>query len=467
MGDFTFFGFGGLSSEKVKADYDSIKWKSGGERFPSNFVANTGMAGITHSISLGRNSTLKSAVGYSVTKNSDREKFVENDYSLTETYRDSYQTNKLTITSTLYHRLNNRHNFRIGVIGNLINFNYYRREREALNQPLKESINTQDNTQTIQGFAQWQYRISNDFTLNAGAHYLRLMYNDKSSIEPRASLKWDISRKSSLAIGYGLHSQVQGLGVYFAKTNNPDGSVNYPNKDLDFTKSQHIVLSYNYLIARNLRLKTELYYQHLFNVPVSPDPTSTFSTLNIVEDYVTNPLANIGKGKNYGVEISLERYLQNNFYLTLSNSFYQSKYTAADGVERNTRFNGDYIITLIGGKDFVNEQKRRTYGINIKTIYAGGLRDTPIDLDASRQNGYTVYREDQAFSLQNPAYFRTDLRVSVKWNRRHLTSTLSLDIQNLTNRLNVYNQYFSKDDNRIVTSYQTGFIPVLNYKVEF
>ena len=79
MGDFTFFGFGGLSSEKVTADYDSLKWKAGGERFPSNFVANTGMAGITHSISLGRNTTLKSAVGYSVTKNSYREKYIEND----------------------------------------------------------------------------------------------------------------------------------------------------------------------------------------------------------------------------------------------------------------------------------------------------------------------------------------------------------------------------------------------------
>jgi hypothetical protein len=44
-------------------------------------------------------------------------------------------------------------------------------------------------------------------------------------------------------------------------------------------------------------------------------------------------MENGGKGKNYGVEISLERYLKDNFYLTLSNSFYQSKYTAKDGVK--------------------------------------------------------------------------------------------------------------------------------------
>jgi hypothetical protein len=182
---------------------------------------------------------------------------------------------------------------------------------------------------------------------------------------------------------------------------------------------------------------------------------------------VVDPLENKGTGRNYGVEVSLERYLQHNFYLTLTNSIYQSKYTAADGVERNTRFNGNYIVTFIAGKDFESFLKSKTFGINIKTIYAGGLRTTPIDMTASAQKGYTVFDEQLAYSLQNPAYFRTDLRVSVKWNRKHFTSTLSLDFQNLTNRLNVYNQWYDETENKIVTNYQTGIIPVLNYKIEF
>jgi hypothetical protein len=151
----------------------------------------------------------------------------------------------------------------------------------------------------------------------------------------------------------------------------------------------------------------------------------------------------------------------------LSNSIYQSKYTALDGVERNTRFNGNYIITLIGGKDFVSDNKKKTFGVNIKTIYAGGLRTTPIDFAASQAKGYTVFDEYNAYSLQNPNYFRTDLRVSMKWNRRKLTSTLSLDIQNVTNRLNVYNEYYNEEENKIKYNYQMGIIPVLNYKIEF
>ncbi|KAK6021514.1 RNA polymerase sigma-70 factor, partial [Ostertagia ostertagi] len=138
-------------------------------------------------------------------------------------------------------------------------------------------------------------------------------------------------------------------------------------------------------LAKNTQLKAELYYQRLFNVPIATHDTSTLSALNVEYEYITDPLVNKGKGRNYGVEISLERYLQNNFYFTLSNSIYQSKYTAADGVERNTRFNGNYIVTLLSGKDFIIERKSKTIGVNIKSIYAGGLRTTPIDLEASRQ----------------------------------------------------------------------------------
>lgn len=136
-------------------------------------------------------------------------------------------------------------------------------------------------------------------------------------------------------------------------------------------------------------------------------------------------------------------------------------------MERNTRFNGNYLVTLIAGKDFLHERKSKIFGVNLKTIYAGGLRTTPIDFAASQQQGYTVFQEKEAYTLQNAAYFRADIGISMKWNRKKLTSTLSLDIQNVTNRLNVFGQWYDEEKNKIVTSYQTGLIPILNYKIEF
>jgi len=469
MGTFTLFGFAGLSSQKIKPERDSSKWEDQSDRSPSDFLSNTAVSGITHSILPGSKTNLKSAVALSYNESGYDENYVERDLSLSKSYKDSYKTTKLTVSSTLNHRLNNKNIFRTGVIANFIYFSYYQLSKENgnPNAVLREVINTKDQTQTMQAFAQWQYKPLNKLSLNAGLHYLQLLYNNTYSVEPRASVKWDMNRKNTFALGYGLHSQVQALGVYFAELKNGAGQTSYPNKQLELTKSHHFVFSHSLLLGPNLRLKTELYYQFLFDVPVNARDTNTFSTLNIQGDYITDPLVNTGKGRNYGIELSLEKYLSDNLYYMVNYSWYQSKYTASDGIERNTRFNGNYVSTLVAGKDFIVPGKPKTYGFNIKTIFAGGMRTTPIDVEKSKQEDHTIYKMKEAFTLQNDAYFRTDIGVNMKWNRKRHTSTLSLDIQNVSNRLNIYNQSYDRDKGTIVTNYQNGLIPVLNYKVEF
>jgi hypothetical protein len=467
LGTFTIFGFGGLSDQKYDAKKDSLKWETKDDRYNGKFVSNTGMTGITHSILFDSKLNIKSGISYSKTNTGYDADYLGNDYSLSKSYTDRFKTNKLILNTTLNYKFNNRLNVRAGYIANFIGYNFYRLSRKTETDPLEVLLNTSGNTSTQQAFAQWQYKPSNNITINVGVHYFRLLHNNSSATEPRLSAKWTINNKSSIAAGYGLHSQMQTLNVYFAEQKDGNGKVTMPNKNLGLTKAHHYVLSYNYRLAKNLQAKAELYYQQLYNVPVSVYDSSTLSTLNIQSEYLTDPLENTGKGRNYGVEISLERYLQNNFYLTFSNSFYQSKYTAKDRIERNTRFNGNYISTIIAGKEFVNERKSKTVGISVKTIVAGGFRNTPIDIAASRQRGYTIYKEKEAYSLQNPAYFRTDLRLSIKCNRRYFTSTLSLDIQNITNRLNVFSQSYDSEKNKVITNYQNGLIPILNYKIEF
>jgi hypothetical protein len=466
-GNFSLFGFGGLSSQHTKALLDSVKWNGKADRFNEKFISNTGAAGLTHSILLDDKTNLRSVVALSYNKINDNVLYIEDDYSLSNEYLDNFKTKKWTVTSTLNHKFSTRSTLRAGAIANFIDFNYFQKSKAHENAPLNEVINSKDATQTVQGFAQWQYKPFNLLTLNVGAHYLELLYNHTKAIEPRASVKWQVDKNNSIAIGYGGHSQVQALGVYFAQTKSADGKISYPNKDLGLTRAHHYILSYQHSFSRNLAVKAEAYYQQLYKVPVSISDTNTFSVLNIQSEYITDPLANDGKGRNYGLELSVEKYLSNNFYYTVSTSLYQSKYTAKDGVERDTRFNGNYIANLVAGKEIISSNKLKTFGINIKTIYAGGLRNTPVDVDRSVQEGYAIFRQKEAFTEQNPNYFRTDLRVSMKWNRSRLTSTLSLDIQNLSNRQNVQGMYFDSEKGKMVTAYQAGIIPVLNYKIEF
>lgn len=465
-GSFTLFGFNGRSDQLYDADKDSSKWEDRSDRYSFNFFSHASMNGMTHTIK-GNKWNLKTGIGLSGTRTGFKEHMFMDDLSEVPTWLDKYNTRKWVLNSTLNYKFSRQLLLRAGIIGTLIKYTVNQSRPDHEGEPLKQRVNTAGNSSMQQAFAQAQFRPSEKITLQAGMHYLRVAHNNSTAAEPRASVKWTINKRSGLAFGYGLHSQAQTWGLYFVQQEQPDGSIVLPNKNLGLTRAHHYVLSYNYRLAPNLQLRTELYYQYLFNVPVSVYDSSTLSALNIEYNYLSDPMINKGRGRNQGLEISIERYLHNNFYLTLTNSLYQSKYKALDGIERNTRFNGNHISTLIAGKDFVNERKSKTIGLHIKTIYAGGLRNTPIDAVASAAAGYAVYYEKQAFSLKNPDYFRTDIRASIKWNRRRVTSTLSLDIQNVSNRQNIFGQGWDKDKNKIVTYYQMGLLPILNYKIEF
>ncbi len=467
LGDFNLFSFGGLSDQTYALKKDSSKWETEFDRYSGRFASNTGMWGVTHSINLGKKSLLKSALGYSITNNTDEQNYVQGDYSVIKAYNQKYITNKLTFTSTLNHRFNARLFLRSGMIGSLIHFNFKEEGRVTLTDPLITMVNTKKSTQTVQAYSHLQYKINENITFNGGLHYIHLLYNHTNSVEPRASIKWDISKKQSLAFGYGKHSQIQSYGIYFAMASNANGESYYPNKNLGLTKANHFIVSHNYSLNKNLKIKTEVYYQALYNVPVSLSTLNTFSALNTQFDYIREPLSNKGKGRNYGLEISIEKYLSNHLYYALSSSWYQSKYTASNNKEYNTRYNGNQIINLNAGKDFVSKNKRRALGIGGRFVYAGGYRTTPIDLVSSQQKGETIYYQNQAYTNQLPYYLRGDIRISMKWNRKKVTSTLSIDIQNVSNRKNVYDHFYDVKSNSIKTYYQTGLIPVLNYKLEF
>lgn len=464
-GQFTVFGFNGWNSQDFPLEKDPSKWEEEWNRYGGRYRGATNANGITHSIALSPRTRLKTALINSIQESTGDQQYVENPDKIINAYREKFDTRKWTFSTTLNSQLTRKQALRAGLIVQQIDFNYLQRSRENNQAPVEERINVKDQTQLVQAFAQWQYKPTSQMVVTGGLHYQELMLNHSRAIEPRVGLQWNPDAQNSFGFGYGLHSQAQIMGVYFARTKINDELIQ-PNKDLGFTRSHHLVGSYTRQLGKGLRLRTELYYQFLFNVPVSVYDTSTVSTLNIGENYVLDPLTNKGRGRNYGVEISLEKQLRNNFYFLFSNSFYQSKYTAADGVERNTRYNGANANTLTIGKEFIHPGKQRSFAANVKIIYAGGFRDTPLDEAATLELGYAKYRETEAFTIQNPAFFRTDIRLSMKWNATRMTHVLSLDVQNLTNRQNVYAKYYDSVKGGIQTAYQAGIIPVIAYRLE-
>jgi len=175
----------------------------------------------------------------------------------------------------------------------------------------------------IQPFAQWQFRINEKTTLNTGIHSQFFTLNNTYAIEPRAGIKYQIGKKTSIAFAYGLHNQLAPNRLFFRQLTDDsgntivdsEGNAVIPNRDLEMTRSNHFVIALDQNIGPNTRLKIETYYQLIDNAPVQ-NITTYYSVLNYGANYdliFPDTLINNGTGQNYGVELTLERFLNNGF----------------------------------------------------------------------------------------------------------------------------------------------------------
>lgn len=470
LGTFTVFGFGGISNQTTAAEKDTVKWREDDfTRLNTKFYSNTGAIGITNTRLFQNQSYLKTALVFSGVENGYSQEKMHLDFDgFTREYEQVFSQTKVTLSTTYTKKISARSNIRSGFILNQLGYNLAQKDNEDTTV-LIPRIQVKGSTQTAQVFFQWNYKLSEKLTTNVGLHYFQLFLNNSNSLEPRASLKYEFNPRNNITFGYGLHSQLQPIGVYFAQSQASDGTYTRPNKDLALSKAHHVVLGYDWSINSYSHIKTEVYYQHLFNVPISRDTASTYSILNATDGFATDPLTNKGLGRNYGLELTYERFMHRNLYYLVSASLYDSKYQTAKGQWFNTRFNTNYALTITAGKEWTLSEKRksRVIGFNLKSVYVGGMRYTPIDLNASIAKGETVFEDSKTFEEKNPDYYRLDIRISLKRNYKKVTGTLALDIQNTINRKNVGGQYFDVNTGKIKYWYQAPLIPVLSYRLEF
>lgn len=450
------WGIGGISTSKVNDD----DWNE-------TFKSNRGMVGVNYLRYINSKSYMENVVSYSAT--SQTGDFY--DKNIDATYQQKFVNQALRLSSLYNYKINARNTVRLGVIINHLDFNLYDKDNE--DGPYEINVDRKGNTQLFQAYAQWKSRLTPTVTLNAGLHGMLLALNNRYSIEPRVGLKWAVAPRSTVSFGAGLHSKTESISTYFAQVKVSDDKTDLLNKNLKLTKSAHLVAGYEFRPTASWRVLAETYYQHHYNIPIGPANTTTpyllhNSQLNEISGFVSDSLTSDGKGRSYGLELTVEKSLTAGIYLMSTTSLYQSKYTGRDGIERDSRFNGKYVQNFLAGKEWrVGKNKTNIFAANIKLLAAGGNRTTPIDLEKSREKGRTERDWSKSYSEQLPAYFRTDLRVSYTKNKKRATSTISLDIQNVTNRLNAFDRYYNKKEDRVKLITQTGMLPILNYRLEF
>jgi hypothetical protein len=469
-GTFSVWGVGGLSFIALYDSHmDSTKlnlYDQGG--YDTQYGTRTGMTGFTHSYSF--NSTTYSKFNLTVTGMQNfiqQDSFSRSDHSFWRNYGSDFRQVKVSANYYLLKKFNSKNTLKSGffITDNFVSLHDSANYSVIYFRKIRDITTT---TWLLQAYSQWQHKFSDRVTLNTGIHTQLLTLNNTYSIEPRVGIRFQTGEETAISLGGGMHSQMQSVFMYFNQTRLPDGSYILTNKHLDFSKAIHAVVAFDYNFSKNFRMKSEVYYQYLYSIPTLTS-YPTYSGLNEGADFGApgiDSLQNNGTGRNYGVELTVEKFYSKGYYFLVTTSLYKAFFTPGDNIERQTAFSGNYCVNVLGGKEFKLNTKN-TLAFDLKMNSSGGKRYVPIDLAASGLVGYAVYDYNHAYQDRYSGYFRMDGKIGWIHNGKHVTQQLSVEFLNFTNNKNVFEKDYNAQLNTVTTSYQTGLLVVPSYKVSF
>ncbi|MES2847829.1 MAG: TonB-dependent receptor plug domain-containing protein, partial [Bacteroidota bacterium] len=470
-GTFSIFGLGGESHihfEPESQGKDNLYSSNDGTQRDRNFKSLSGVVGLSHLYFYNSNTSAKTTFAVSGFSSRYDEAIVEENKANKPAFYRKNDLVKYSLSHTFNKKINSKNQFAAGVVADINKLKLYQDYIRDGDSTLSNLLDVNETAVLLKGFASLAHRFTDKLSTNIGVYVQDFTVNNSISVEPRWNIRYQLKPNQSISFGAGLHSQAQPLEVYFYQSRNNAGQAILTNKELDFVKSAQAALGYDINITKYFRLKTELYGQYIYNTAVEKTPSS-FSMLNAGSDFgfpdKTN-LVNNGKGYNYGIELTAERFLHKGFYYLLTVSLFESKYKGSDNVWRNTAFNSNYVVNVLGGKEWKLNTKT-TFGIDTKLTVTGGQRYKPFDVDASESAGYIVYKDNEAYSLQNDTYIRWDLKFSYTRNLRKVTQKWYIDLQNLTNRENIYIRTLNPKTGVESQINQMGLFPNINYQITF
>ena len=215
-----------------------------------------------------------------------------------------------------------------------------------------------------------------------------------------------------------------------------------------------------------MRLKTEVYYQHIYDVPGQAN--TSYSLINFNQDYALHKeLINNTIGRNFGIDVTLERFLNRNYYYLLTASLFDAKYKAGDNLWRNTRYNKKYVLNALFGKEFFFKNNSRVLDVNARVSVTGGERFTPILESQSIANNMIMNDENRAFESSFPTLVYADFTLNYRINHRKSSSVFSLQMKNIFGAPIYEGHNYNFQTKQIELSKSTLVIPNLSYKIEF
>ncbi|MCF7826553.1 MAG: TonB-dependent receptor [Candidatus Marinimicrobia bacterium] len=461
-GKFTIWGLNSWDLNEEYEEADSSLWTFSWDRMAYDLKMGMSVIGMTHKMLLSDKAYIHSSLAQTEQSSSMQMYRLDDSMNLQDNYLSENSTGTTTLSSYLNTRLNQKHTNRTGLILNCLYYNFD--QQAAINNtlPLTRLVKQDDSANLLQAYTQSRIRLNSSLTLNTGFHLQYFSTNEELSFEPRLGLTWNMGPTKSLSLGYGNHSQLEELRIYFIDVN---GSK--PNEGLKLSRAHHLVMAYQQQLSINTRVKIEPYFQAAYNVPVIQD--SSFSMLNFTQDLTFNsPLVNEGQGHNYGIDLTLERFLTKDMYYLLTTSIFESKYTGGDGVERNTRYATGYVINGLVGKEYrLGRTRENMLGVSLKLKLAGGARRSPANNARTVAAQEIITDEYRAFEKQDPSQALLDISITYRKNKASYSSVWALQLMNALGSTTVsyYDYDYKLNEAKLIE--EAVVVPSLSYKIEF
>lgn len=444
----TFSFWGTALTDKIKPEINSPEaWEYRDDAKDSRMKQTAAAAGISHRYFF-KDATLKTTLAATYSQTDAWEDVYDFDMNLSPYLDFKSQYTNLVLTSSFDKKYSSSHTNKTGFTLTHMKYDMDFDLAPWYTKPMERISEGKGNTNLLSAYSSSLFALSDRVSATLGVNGQFLTLNNTWTIEPRAAVRWQASSRSSLGFAYGLHSRMEKMDVYFVKTQATDGQL--VNKELDFTKTHHISLSYNYKVSDDMNLKFEPYFQCLYDVPVMAD--SSYSVLNRSTFYVKDALVNKGKGRNYGVDVTFEKYMTRGLYYMVTASVFNSTYSGGNGVWYDTKFNRNYVLNGLAGKEWMTgRNKQDVFGVNLKLTLQGGDRYSPVDEQAmlAHPDKEAQYDETRAYSQQLSPMFLANYTVSYRINRSKISHEFAVKGMNATG----YKEYFGHAYNL-----QTGVI---------
>ncbi|MFO7844527.1 MAG: carboxypeptidase-like regulatory domain-containing protein [Bacteroidales bacterium] len=463
-GTFSIWGLG-LTDKNNVGPLDKEDWETSTDRQDVKTTLDKVSGGITHKYNINNKTYIKTVLAGTYNGILQDVSQVDSLASYTQVVDIANKNWDIVLNSYINRKFSTKHVNRTGITVTGMNYdlNYNVTPNYGLNIPMENVAKGSGNNLNVSAYSQSVFTISSKLSLSTGLNAQYFELNSNFNLEPRLSVKWNLNTNQSLSLAYGLNSRRERLDFYYVV----DTTTNLPgNKHLNLTKAHHINLAYDWHISDILHLKVEPYYQYLFDVPV--EANSSFSVLNIEDYYLDKILINSGKGRNYGIDVTFEQYLDKGSYFLFTGSVFKSEYKGDDRIWRSTRYDRGYSFNGLWGKEWlVGPTKNNMFGLNVRVIFQGGERYTPIDKELSETSHEIKLDDTKVFAKKYDPYINFDLTMSYRINRRKVSHEIALKGLNIGLYTGQSGHYYNEATNTIVKGDVMGTMWDLCYKIHF